>query len=87
MGRSRTLTYIIETDNGTPMEWRVSHKTNLPGYGKPNNQNLKKWAEAFNGSFEPGGVNAHCGIDSKISTAQIIKQKTGEVLATWQKST
>ncbi len=93
MGKSYTPTFVVftgdfKTGQMRPgMEWRVRSRTNLPGYGKPTEENLKKWAEDFNASFLPGGTNEHIGIDGQFNFASIINQKTGDELVTWRKST
>jgi hypothetical protein len=55
------------------MEWRVGQRYQIPGYGKPTNNNLKKWVDHFNKSLEPGGANSHLGSGSRVVTACILQ--------------
>jgi hypothetical protein len=85
MGNTRTPVYRVEfkNDHGkvvTPASWDVK---GINGKGKPNAENLKKYVDAMNSSFEPGGVNEHCGIDTKVSEAVIVRQKDDTVVAVY----
>ena len=84
MGTSRTPAYRMElaVDNGrvTPFGWDVGGKY---GKGKANAENLKKYVEAFEASTQPGGCNSHLGV-TRVLTAQIVKQSTGDTVATYK---
>lgn len=82
------IPYTVEvtTDKGywTPSEWRMRRQGQIPADGKASTENLKKWALAFEASTQPDGVNAHIGA-TKILTARIKDQRTGEILATYKR--
>ena len=72
MGRSRTPKYVVELVTPgfytSPSEWRVRDGCQTKGYGRPNNENLRKYIEQFIASMQPGGVNAHLKEQSKPYT-------------------
>ena len=72
-------------DNGrcTPMGWDVNGRHGYQGKGKPNAENLKKYVEAFEASTKPGECNGHLGV-TKVLAAQIVKQSTDDVVATYK---
>lgn len=81
MGRSRTPAYRVEivakkpTIHHTPMAWKMKI------YGAANEGNLAKVVAKYNESFQPGGVNEQCGVDSTIVHAELIRQQDGHVVA------
>jgi hypothetical protein len=54
--------------------------------GRPTEENLEKWRRDYNRSFNPGGSNWHVseavGHVIHISKARIVRQKSGQVVAT-----
>jgi len=91
MGKTRTPAFRLEFKciSGkiyTPQEWRVrSHRLYGPGYGTPTVENIKAWARSFEESMI-SGTNRHLGIDQVIF-ARVVDQRTGEVVATWDRRT
>lgn len=87
MGKTRSIRFIVQYTVGrgfwTPSEWRVRARGVVPGMGRPTLVNLKKQVTLAEASTQPGGVNAHLGI-TKITSAKIIDQDSGETLATYQ---
>lgn len=86
MGRTVTCTYRLEVWEGrnkpvTPMCW------NSKGWGRPTKANLAKWVSKYIKSLQKGGANYHVsrslGYIPVPTKAKIIRQKTGEVVATW----
>lgn len=81
MGTSRIVPIILKIDSTTPMAWRKE-------YGKPTLENLEKWITEYSRSLEIGGVNQHVSLSLGYvpypRTAKIIRQRTGEVLASWK---
>ncbi len=81
MGASRLVPVIVKFVCAgnvamTPSAWQSKY------CGKPNDANLAKHIDHLSKSFLPGGVNEHCG-PTKIVSAEVIRQSTGEVLAKW----
>lgn len=66
----------------TPSEWRSKTRRQLPGMGTPNAANLGRYIEGFEASTRAGGPNAHLGTQTVVS-ARIVRQSTGEVLASF----
>lgn len=91
MGRTSTPKYVVRVTvpgySCTPMEWRVSGRYGMKGYGAPNDANLAKFVEASNASTEPGGVNSHLGAAHKIVAAEVFLNdgKYDVALASWYK--
>lgn len=90
MGKSRAVTYRLEirVASGaryTPMEWRVrDSRTAGRGCGKPTSENVGRWVAGFEESMRTG-PNRHLGADT-VTFARIIDQRTGEVVARWERS-
>lgn len=90
MGQSRMWTYslkfrCVSGKHYTPNEWRVkSHRLYGPGFGKPTPENIDKWVSGFEQSMIDG-VNKHLGTD-QVVYAEIVDQRTGEVVAKWKRS-
>ena len=88
MGKTRTFPFRLEFRcvSGhyyTPQEWRVrSHRLYGPGFGAPTTPNIDKWVTGFEDSMKKGGANAHLGLD-QVTFAQVVDQRTGDVVATW----
>lgn len=82
MGRVITPTFRLETSwvsgaRHTPQEWRKQS-------GRPTTANIDKWVAAVEQSMIDG-PNKHLGIDQCVY-ARIIRQRTGEVVAEWERS-
>ena len=81
MGRSTIPTYRVEVKANKPMGmfgWNGRQD------GAATEANLEKWRQSYNTSFQIGGVNGPTS-DSEIivhiSSAKLIRQSTGEVVA------
>ena len=61
----------------TPTGWDTKHA------GRPSDATLKAHVERFEASCQPGGVNSHIG-PLVVWSAKIIRQSTGEVIATYK---
>lgn len=88
MGRSYTPAYRLEFETTRPgyfssIAWEVGTRYGIPGLGKPTPKNIDKWVTGFEQSCIDG-PNKHLGIFS-VTSAKIIRQKTGEVVATWER--
>lgn len=77
--------FVVDRASWTPSEWRVKARGQVPGYGKPSNENLAKHALFVEASTAPGGVNAHLGY-TKILKAHIVDNDTGVTVATYERS-
>ncbi len=64
-------------------EWRCRRRGTLIPHGKPTAENLRVYCAVFEESTKPGGCNAHIG-PHRIVTAEIVDQRTGSVVATYQ---
>ena len=89
MGKSTTWPYRLEIKcvsrkHYTPMEWRCRMSRFAPGFGMPTAANIDKWVTVFEESMRTG-PNKHLGLD-QVVTAQIVDQRTGDVVATWDRS-
>lgn len=84
MSKSRIVPLLIKVRGGTlsgTFEWRNKD------YGKPSTANIEKYVVAGCKSLGKNGANYHIGKEHGISTpssAEIIRQRTGEVLAKWK---
>lgn len=79
MARSTTPTYRVEyraNQGMTPGCWNGRKDRD----GRANAKNLAKHVKGYNESFKEGGVNAHLA-GLVISSAKLIRQSTGEVVA------
>jgi hypothetical protein len=90
MGRSITPTFRVEYHDNpfTAVELHVRDSFAWKAsYGRPTAANLEKWRTAMNKSYAAGGVNEHIsnmlGYVVNISAARIVRQATGEVVATY----
>lgn len=92
MGRSVTPTYRIEySDNDLPHGGRrpfaKSMCWNGKSYGRATLENLTRWRNKFNGSFERGGVNQHvsdaAGYIVRVGSCRIVHQATNRIVATF----
>lgn len=67
---------------------RKINGTASKGYGLPTDTNLEKWIYAYAKSLELGGVNEHIskseGAIPYPTSAKIVNQFTGEVVAEWK---
>ena len=87
MGHSRTPTFRIEEtcQTGTRL-WQTSGSWEIRSIyradGKPTRANLEKHVRAFELSTQQNGVNAHLGA-SIVRSAKIIRQSSGEIVATY----
>lgn len=94
MGRSYTPKYKVEvktnlTGNHKVVSvWETKSRTNVQGYGRPNEKNLGKWVERHDESFQPNGCNFHVtkqiGVIPYVQEARIVNQQTGEVIAIYK---
>lgn len=89
MGRSTTPTYRIEVTGGfrmTNMAWQMGRGFGV-SYGKPTDANLAKLIQDMNESMAPGGVNGHLSAGratpARITKAQVVRQSTDKVVATY----
>lgn len=81
MGKSTTVTYRIEMDGCTPMQWKREH-------GRPTDENLAVYVRHYAKSLELGGVNQHVslalGYVPYPNWAKVIRQSSGKVVAEWK---
>ena len=80
MGRSTTPTYRVEVKANRPMGMFGWDSRD----GRANEANLELWRQGYNESFQVGGVNgprADSDIIVHISSAKLVRQSTGEVVA------
>lgn len=81
MSRSTTPTYRVEVKANKPIGmfgWNGRQD------GAATEANLEKWRQSYNTSFQVGGVNGPINdgdIIVHISSAKLIRQSTGEVVA------
>jgi hypothetical protein len=81
MGRTTTPTYRIEI---TEANGRVGINAWRREYGKPTTAAIAAYVDAFAQSCLPGGINSHIAhLALPAITARIVRQATGEVVATW----
>ncbi len=77
---SRTPAYRVHLHvkgvHYTPAAWNSKHS------GRPSDAALAAYVESFEASTRPGGVNAHLGPETVLS-AKVIRQATGDVVATY----
>ena len=73
------------TGYATPAEWRTRTRQcgQIPAHGKPTEENLAQYVQAFEASTQAEGPNAHLG-PVVVFSAYIKDQRTGEVKATYQ---
>lgn len=79
MGRSITPTYRIEYRS--LQDGNLKQTLCWPKGKRANAETLAEVVAKYNESFQPGGCNAHCG-PLTITSAQVIHQETGRVVAT-----
>ena len=75
-----TPTYRVEVKANKPMGMFAWHRTD----GRANEFNLEMWRQSYNASFQVGGVNGPTSEDDiivHISSAKLVHQKTGKVIA------
>lgn len=86
MGRTITPTYRVEFKDNTSGKYWNSQSWESKAYGQPTDTNLESWRQRYNKSFGIEGVNFHCsrsvGFIIHIHTARLIRQATGEIIAT-----
>lgn len=87
MGRSITPPYRVEIEytdgRNSRTTWNLrSNNARVPADGKPTATNLARYVESFHASTAPDGANKHLA-GLKIETARIVRQATGETMATW----
>jgi hypothetical protein len=89
-GRSRAVRYVVHfnVDRGhwTPSEWRARREGQSQSYGAPTAANLAKHVAHVERSTMPGGPNEHIG-PTRILTARIVDQTTGQTLAEYRRGT
>lgn len=85
---SATPTYRIEFAPARhPFNGRVYHQTVGCWQGRASQKRLDEFMESFINSMKPGGVNEHQAVDGWLpvpAAASIVRQSTGEVVATWE---
>jgi len=97
MGKVITPTYRIITYTYMPntratmkthCAWDVRSGPNREGHGKPSEKNIERYVRDFAKSLEVGHVNYGLskmfGFMPIPNRAEIIHQKSGEVVATWE---
>lgn len=95
MGNTRSFTFRLEvTDNrGFDAFGRLRQGAFKAGwdtrhYGRPTDATLSKYVFTYAKSLEPGGCNWHLsqalGVLPYPTAAKVIRQATGEVVATWR---
>lgn len=80
MGRSTTPTYRVEVTANKPIGFFAWNRRD----GLANEVNLELWRQSYNESFQVGGVNGPINDDDiivHISSAKLVRQSTGEVVA------
>ncbi len=84
MGKSYTPTYRLEFHDGTSEKGYMVQAWK----GKATIQALEQWIYSYAKSLELGGVNQHISISlghiPYPYSARIVRQATGEVVATWK---
>ena len=94
MGRTSTPTYRMELEERrtassnpavTRMAWDCRSK------GRPTDANLERYVLAYADSLKAGGVNMHLsqslGHMPIPHSARIVRQSTGQVVASWEAAT
>jgi hypothetical protein len=80
MGKSITPTFRVEMKllGSAPVvcSWPTKH------VGRPSDTTLAQYVRDFENSTMPGGVNEHLGAEF-VDSAVVIRQATGEVVATY----
>ncbi len=59
MGKSVTPKDVVEMEGCTSMAWWERERYGIPGKGKPTNENLEKYVQAYISSLQPEGCNKH----------------------------
>ncbi len=80
MARSTTPTYRVEVTANKSLSDFAWHRTD----GRANEFNLEMWRQGYNASFQVGGVNGprdETDVIVHISTAKLIHQNTGKIVA------
>ena len=81
MGHSITTTHRVEVKANKPIGMFSWHGRQD---GAATEANLEKWRQSYNTSFQVGGVNGPINdgdIIVHISSAKLIRQSTGELVA------
>lgn len=85
MGRSTTPTYrveIRESGVNTGKRYRWQGAWNSRYSGRPTDATLAEYIKKHEASTEPGGVNECLG-RMKVDSACVIRQSTGEIVASY----
>lgn len=85
MGRSTTPTFRVEmSESGltTGKRYRWQGAWNSKYSGRPSDKNLAAYVAAHEASTRSGGVNECLG-PMKVNSAQVVRQSSGEVVATF----
>ena len=84
MGRSYTPVYRLEFYEGRSEKGCMVQAWK----GKATTQALEQWVFSYSKSLELGGVNQHISLSlghiPYLYSARIVRQATGEVVATWK---
>ena len=91
MGKTIMARYAVyyETVAGgslTPASWRERRQGQVRGEGKPTAANLAQHVARLNQSFQPGGVNAHCGGLEVVRASIRENRPGGAVVAVYDES-
>ena len=93
MGRSITPKYRVEESPVRLADGRLIRSTDYAWrreYGRPTEANLERFIDAMASSQKSGGANAHLaeayGQIVVTSSARIVRQLDGEVVASWKAS-
>ncbi len=81
MGHSTTPTYRVEVEANRPLSTFAWHHHQD---GCATEENLEKWRQGYNESFQVGGVNGprdENDIIVHISSARLVRQSTGMLVA------
>ena len=81
MGRSTMPAYRLEmklADGQTcRCAWQVNGRANRPGDGVPNDDNVRRYVELQQETYQEGRVNAHL-VGIVIVAARLIRQRDGK---------
>ena len=85
MGKIITPTYRVEYRSNSCDRRNPDGRRSMCWSGRATQARLEQWRRDYNQSFNLGGVNFHIseaqGFVEHISSARIVRQSTGEVVA------
>lgn len=85
MGRSITPTFRLEgtaVGDADGRRFPILQAWETKYAGRPSDATLAAHVKVAEAATLPGGVNAHLGAE-RITTARVVRQSTGEVVATF----